>query len=167
MCVFSVNGAWSCWSSWSQCSASCGGGHYQRTRTCTRPPPANGGDICVGLHTEEALCNTHACQGGNLYEIIPNNRMWLSRSQTPCKAQDVEHRSLMWIRLEIWESTHSKKTCSSTLTLTPMTCSSTLILTPMTCNYTWNFDSLTWDFNLYWLALECQDLQNNDLVHLW
>uniref|UniRef100_A0A672IER4 Semaphorin-2A n=1 Tax=Salarias fasciatus TaxID=181472 RepID=A0A672IER4_SALFA len=52
-----------CWSSWSQCSSSCGGGHYQRTRTCSSPPPANGGDICIGLHTEEALCNTHTCEG--------------------------------------------------------------------------------------------------------
>ncbi|XP_034720686.1 semaphorin-5B-like [Etheostoma cragini] len=57
-----VSGAWTCWSSWSQCSASCGGGHYQRTRTCSNPPPASGGDICIGLHTEEALCNTHACE---------------------------------------------------------------------------------------------------------
>ncbi|XP_041120376.1 semaphorin-5B-like [Polyodon spathula] len=59
-----VMGAWSCWSSWSQCSATCGGGHYQRTRTCTNPAPANEGDICIGLHTEEALCNTHPCEGG-------------------------------------------------------------------------------------------------------
>lgn len=58
-----VKGAWSCWSSWSQCSVGCGGGHYQRTRTCTSPAPANGGDICMGLHTEEALCNTHTCDG--------------------------------------------------------------------------------------------------------
>ncbi|KAL3045585.1 hypothetical protein OYC64_013784 [Pagothenia borchgrevinki] len=57
-----VSGSWSCWSSWSQCSASCGGGHYQRTRTCSNPPPASGGDICIGLHTEEALCNTHTCE---------------------------------------------------------------------------------------------------------
>lgn len=61
--VCAVNGAWSCWSSWSQCSVPCGGGHYQRTRTCTSPTPANGGDICIGLHTEEALCNTHTCDG--------------------------------------------------------------------------------------------------------
>ncbi|XP_033957429.1 semaphorin-5B-like [Pseudochaenichthys georgianus] len=57
-----VSGSWSCWSSWSQCSASCGGGHYQRTRTCSNPPPTSGGDICIGLHTEEALCNTHTCE---------------------------------------------------------------------------------------------------------
>lgn len=61
--VCAVNGAWACWSSWSQCSVPCGGGHYQRTRTCTSPAPANGGDICIGLHTEEALCNTHTCDG--------------------------------------------------------------------------------------------------------
>ncbi|KAM8871971.1 semaphorin-5B-like [Synchiropus picturatus] len=56
-----ANGAWSCWSSWSQCSALCGGGHYQRTRACNNPAPANGGKLCLGLHTEEALCNTHLC----------------------------------------------------------------------------------------------------------
>ncbi|XP_040912945.1 semaphorin-5B isoform X2 [Toxotes jaculatrix] len=59
-----VKGAWSCWSSWSQCSVGCGGGHYQRTRSCNSPAPASGGDICIGLHTEEALCNTHTCDDG-------------------------------------------------------------------------------------------------------
>ena len=64
VCVYiPVKGAWSCWSSWSQCSVGCGGGHYQRTRSCNSPAPANGGDICIGLHTEEALCNTHTCDG--------------------------------------------------------------------------------------------------------
>ncbi|KAG8550774.1 hypothetical protein GDO81_019960 [Engystomops pustulosus] len=57
-----LKGSWSCWSSWTQCSATCGGGHYQRTRTCTNPAPSNGGDICIGLHTEEALCNTYPCE---------------------------------------------------------------------------------------------------------
>lgn len=62
MCI-TVNGAWSCWSSWSQCSVGCGGGHYQRTRSCNSPAPSTSGDICIGLHTEEALCNTHPCDG--------------------------------------------------------------------------------------------------------
>ncbi|XP_019517940.1 PREDICTED: semaphorin-5A [Hipposideros armiger] len=56
-----VDGMWSCWSPWSKCSATCGGGHYMRTRSCTNPAPAYGGDICLGLHTEEALCNTQPC----------------------------------------------------------------------------------------------------------
>lgn len=59
-----VRGAWSCWTAWSQCSASCGGGHYQRTRSCTSPAPSPGEDICLGLHTEEALCATQACPEG-------------------------------------------------------------------------------------------------------
>ncbi|KAM9416640.1 semaphorin-5A-like [Salvelinus alpinus] len=56
-----VDGSWSCWSGWSMCSVTCGGGHYTRTRTCNNPPPAHGGDICLGLHTEEALCNIQSC----------------------------------------------------------------------------------------------------------
>ncbi|XP_059380512.1 semaphorin-5A [Carassius carassius] len=56
-----VDGSWSCWSPWSKCSVTCGGGHYMRTRTCNNPPPAYGGDICLGLHTEEALCNIQPC----------------------------------------------------------------------------------------------------------
>uniref|UniRef100_A0A2K6A0K6 Semaphorin-5A n=1 Tax=Mandrillus leucophaeus TaxID=9568 RepID=A0A2K6A0K6_MANLE len=56
-----VDGAWSCWSPWTKCSATCGGGHYMRTRSCSNPAPAYGGDICLGLHTEEALCNTQPC----------------------------------------------------------------------------------------------------------
>ena len=34
-----------------------------RTRTCNNPLPAHGGDICLGLHTEEALCHTQLCPG--------------------------------------------------------------------------------------------------------
>ncbi|XP_048832437.1 semaphorin-5A isoform X1 [Brienomyrus brachyistius] len=56
-----VDGSWSCWSPWSKCSVTCGGGHYIRTRSCSSPTPAYGGDICLGLHTEEALCNTQPC----------------------------------------------------------------------------------------------------------
>ncbi|CAL8291163.1 unnamed protein product [Lota lota] len=63
----SVSGGWSCWASWSQCSASCGGGHYQRSRSCSNPSPSHGGDICLGLHTEEALCSTHTCQGEGVW----------------------------------------------------------------------------------------------------
>uniref|UniRef100_A0AAR2JHF0 Semaphorin-2A n=1 Tax=Pygocentrus nattereri TaxID=42514 RepID=A0AAR2JHF0_PYGNA len=59
-----VKGTWSCWSSWSECSTSCGGGHYQRSRSCSNPAPKHSGDICIGLHTEEALCNTQECEGG-------------------------------------------------------------------------------------------------------
>lgn len=65
-----VKGSWSCWTPWSHCSATCGGGHYQRTRTCTNPAPSSGEDICIGLHTEEALCNTHPCQGSRFSSLV-------------------------------------------------------------------------------------------------
>jgi len=45
------------WSAWSACSASCGGG--TQTRTCTNPPPANGGAQCDGGNTQS--CNQTAC----------------------------------------------------------------------------------------------------------
>ena|GEM_PF-3395446 len=49
-----VNGVWTAWSA---CSASCGGG--TQTRTCTNPPPANGGAQCDGGNTQS--CNQTAC----------------------------------------------------------------------------------------------------------
>uniref|UniRef100_A0A7N6A9C7 Semaphorin-2A n=1 Tax=Anabas testudineus TaxID=64144 RepID=A0A7N6A9C7_ANATE len=76
-----VNGAWSCWSSWSQCSVGCGGGHYQRTRSCNSPAPTNGGDICIGLHTEEALCNTHTCDG----KVTHKFKILLCHATTACR----------------------------------------------------------------------------------
>ncbi|XP_039237754.1 semaphorin-5B isoform X1 [Pipra filicauda] len=78
-----VKGSWSCWTPWSHCSATCGGGHYQRTRTCTNPAPSSGEDICIGLHTEEALCNTHPCEGG-----------WSEWSEwSLCNEEGIQYRS--------------------------------------------------------------------------
>jgi len=45
------------WSSWSTCSATCGGG--TETRTCTSPAPSSLGAQCVGDSTQ--ACNTQAC----------------------------------------------------------------------------------------------------------
>ncbi|KAK0151269.1 Semaphorin-5B [Merluccius polli] len=97
-----VHGAWSCWSSWSQCSVGCGGGHYQRTRSCNSPSPANKGDICIGLHTEEALCNTHTCDGGwmawSLWSACDDSglqmrtRLCGSQGTTPCVGNSTQRR---------------------------------------------------------------------------
>uniref|UniRef100_A0A8C9YTK0 Semaphorin-2A n=1 Tax=Sander lucioperca TaxID=283035 RepID=A0A8C9YTK0_SANLU len=97
-----VKGAWSCWSSWSQCSVGCGGGHYQRTRSCNSPAPTNGGDICIGLHTEEALCNTHTCDGGwmawSLWSACDDSGLQMrsrvcgAQANTPCVGNSTQHR---------------------------------------------------------------------------
>ena len=44
-----------------------------RTRTCNNPLPAHGGDICLGLHTEEALCHTQLCPGTHTHTLKKHN----------------------------------------------------------------------------------------------
>ncbi|XP_076472307.1 uncharacterized protein LOC143301799 [Babylonia areolata] len=56
-----VNGNWATWSSWGTCSVSCGGGSKSRSRTCTNPPPANGGTQCSGSGSDTSTCNTQPC----------------------------------------------------------------------------------------------------------
>ncbi|KAK3930168.1 Plasminogen [Frankliniella fusca] len=55
-----VHGAWSPWSPWS-CSAPCGGGHGQRTRTCTHPAPNILGRPCAGASSVHGPCSEWAC----------------------------------------------------------------------------------------------------------
>ncbi|KAL8577212.1 hypothetical protein ACOMHN_041267 [Nucella lapillus] len=46
--VVYLEGGWSAWAEWSDCSASCGKGKKRRTRTCDNPAPINGGSPCGG-----------------------------------------------------------------------------------------------------------------------
>ena len=34
----------------------------ERRRTCTNPPPANGGQRCAGDNTQAQRCNTKPCE---------------------------------------------------------------------------------------------------------
>ncbi|KAG6804147.1 netrin receptor UNC5B [Apis mellifera caucasica] len=52
-----VNGGWSSWSGWSDCSTRCGRGVQKRTRTCTNPVVMNGGQACPGPATQRVECN--------------------------------------------------------------------------------------------------------------
>ena len=62
-CV-TVDGGWTQWSSWSNCSKTCGVGSRTRTRTCTNPAPKRGGADCVGPNNSTKICNTTiACPG--------------------------------------------------------------------------------------------------------
>lgn len=56
-----INGGFSEWSSWSECSASCGGGVHGRERTCTSPPPRHAGKDCKGESFETRTCNNEEC----------------------------------------------------------------------------------------------------------
>ncbi|KAK3515309.1 hypothetical protein QTP70_013464 [Hemibagrus guttatus] len=56
-----VNGGWSVWSSWTQCSRDCSSGVRSRKRTCTNPKPKYGGTTCSGPAQEYQECNTTPC----------------------------------------------------------------------------------------------------------
>ncbi|XP_010131672.1 PREDICTED: LOW QUALITY PROTEIN: hemicentin-1-like, partial [Buceros rhinoceros silvestris] len=59
-----VDGNWGQWQTWSQCSASCGGGEQTRLRLCSNPAPLNRGRPCPGDSSQVSRCNTQACPGG-------------------------------------------------------------------------------------------------------
>jgi len=60
-----INGGYSDWTSWSECSKSCGGGVKTRSRSCTNPSPSATGRDCMHLGESEELtvCNNQACGG--------------------------------------------------------------------------------------------------------
>jgi len=56
-----VDGGWTDFSEWSECSAACNGGSQSRSRTCSNPAPANGGADCDGDDSETQNCNPDPC----------------------------------------------------------------------------------------------------------
>jgi len=55
--MYGVDGGWSTWSEWGDCSATCAEGQKTRTRNCTNPPPKNGGKDCRGEKKETQACS--------------------------------------------------------------------------------------------------------------
>ncbi|XP_069118935.1 uncharacterized protein [Argopecten irradians] len=56
-----LNGGFSKWSAYGECSKSCGTGNKTRTRTCNNPSPAGNGSTCSGFYLETTLCNFQSC----------------------------------------------------------------------------------------------------------
>ncbi|XP_078603946.1 uncharacterized protein LOC144877774 [Branchiostoma floridae x Branchiostoma japonicum] len=52
-----IDGGWSDWSPWSDCSVTCGVGTQTRDRSCTNPAPAYGGAVCDGDAEETQECD--------------------------------------------------------------------------------------------------------------
>ncbi|XP_070535820.1 semaphorin-5A-like isoform X2 [Ptychodera flava] len=89
--ICSVNGSWTCWSDWTECSASCGGGVQSRIRNCTNPAPAGRGENCTGNATERRECNAFQCPGFGGWDTWSN---W-----SPCGPDNKQHRyrqCMMW-----------------------------------------------------------------------
>ncbi|KAK0397789.1 hypothetical protein QR680_002271 [Steinernema hermaphroditum] len=62
-----IDGQWSVWTPWSDCSAQC---RRLRTRTCTAPPPFNGGLSCSGNDVESVNCTSPS------FTCNPNNSIF-------------------------------------------------------------------------------------------
>ncbi|XP_056016064.1 cartilage intermediate layer protein 1-like [Ostrea edulis] len=60
-----IDGGWTLWDTWSDCSATCNGGTRTRQRYCVNPPPQNGGRNCVGTVQESESCNPFTCPNCN------------------------------------------------------------------------------------------------------
>ncbi|NWI93347.1 HMCN1 protein, partial [Pitta sordida] len=56
-----VDGSWSEWGLWEECSKSCGQGNRSRSRSCSNPPAQHGGRPCDGSAVESLLCNVRPC----------------------------------------------------------------------------------------------------------
>ncbi|XP_022798270.1 A disintegrin and metalloproteinase with thrombospondin motifs 12-like isoform X2 [Stylophora pistillata] len=54
-----IDGGWSEWSNYTACSQTCRGGIRHRERTCTNPPPKNGGADCEGPTRSWETCNNN------------------------------------------------------------------------------------------------------------
>ena len=62
---------WGTWSTWEDCSASCGGGSQERNRTVTQKAMHNGND-CTGNDTDTRVCNDHNCPGKKYSGLLQN-----------------------------------------------------------------------------------------------
>lgn len=88
-----VNGGWSNWGAWSDCSLTCGSGSQTRMRSCTNPPPANGGADCKGSNSQSQSCNTNGCPGEHwsyvdrcwMYLVLTLNNIWIGFVRACCR----------------------------------------------------------------------------------
>ncbi|KAL3870899.1 hypothetical protein ACJMK2_038930 [Sinanodonta woodiana] len=58
-----VDGGWSEWTEWSDCTVTCDNGTTTRIRDCSNPVPAHGGKDCVGNSKETFHCSPYKCPG--------------------------------------------------------------------------------------------------------
>ena len=58
-----VDGGWGEWTSWTECSRTCGSGFESRLRLCDSPEPAHLGVDCTGDAAENRPCFYRECPG--------------------------------------------------------------------------------------------------------
>ncbi|XP_049335709.1 hemicentin-1 isoform X1 [Astyanax mexicanus] len=84
-----VDGQWSEWSAWEECSRTCGQGNRTRIRTCSKPPAQHGGRPCEGRAVEVIMCSIKPCPvAGNWGAWLP----WSPCSETCGKGMQTRIR---------------------------------------------------------------------------
>lgn len=68
-CCWKVNGVWSLWGSWGDCSVTCENGTRQRTRTCSHPPQKYAGKPCDGETAQYKPCQMDLCPGESTFYL--------------------------------------------------------------------------------------------------
>lgn len=86
-----IDGKWSEWSLWSECSASCGSGTKIRYRKCNNPPAIHGGAYCIGDNVESFSCYVASCAGKKIGSI--------NHFSFNLIAENSLHRSSRWLVL--------------------------------------------------------------------
>ncbi|XP_039591708.1 hemicentin-1 isoform X2 [Polypterus senegalus] len=67
-----VDGNWSEWSTWEECTRTCGQGNRTRVRSCTNPSSQHGGKACEGKAVDLLVCNVRPCPvAGNWGTWLP------------------------------------------------------------------------------------------------
>ncbi|XP_068081828.1 A disintegrin and metalloproteinase with thrombospondin motifs 12 [Anabrus simplex] len=59
-----INGQWSPWGSWGECSRTCGGGIEVQERECDNPKPQHRGRYCLGERKRYRMCHVEPCEFG-------------------------------------------------------------------------------------------------------
>ena len=111
-----MNGNWSEWSDWNECTVTCGGGEQNRFRSCDNPLPAFGGKPCPGERQGTRPCNEFPCAGkysdAHLSCSLSHTRVGLSRLARKMLELSC---SLEWQKVaKNWHKSKKVATCEGT-----------------------------------------------------
>ena len=120
--VLAETGGYSQWSSWTECSSTCGVGLRSRNRSCTNPPPVPYGKGCshLGNNNHTVECNsgvdcphlgnsinkTENCSSQENCDLLENNTQTAECNNSSCTGRN------------FWASAVSSLDSQSTLTVT-------------------------------------------------
>ena len=92
--VLATNGGYSDWSTWTQCSVTCGIGHRARNRSCTNPPPGLYGNDCSDIGREN---QTTECSSGDACPDLRNTNQTANCNDTSCEGIIYGYKTLSFL----------------------------------------------------------------------